>query len=415
MKFLTKINRNYLIFFSLILLGVTIGGYFIVHVIILSGVKRNLIAKENLVEKQIHEKGEIPNLYPDIEVNKTDEGPFQKPSFKEVEIMNELENENEVFLEYSNKIKIDESFYLIKLRQSVFENEDLVIALALTLFVLLLSAFVISFFITKKINKTVWSDFEHNLSEIENFSLSGEKGISLIKSGTEEFDRLNMVLANLTEKLKTDYHSLKEFTENASHEIQTPLSIVLLNLEEILQQDLKEESFQKVATSISAIKRLSALNHSLILLTKIENRQFKADNTVSFKELVARQTEEFSTLFETKGLELKIQIEQDFVIKINEQLAELLINNILSNAVNHNIKGGSIQIRINNEYLKVCNTAENNSLTNETIFERFTRGNQKSYGLGLAIVKKICETSNLEIHYLKNELHCFVINPKFKM
>lgn len=412
MKFLTRINRNYLIFFSLVLLGVTIGGYFIVHVIIISGVKENLKAKEYLIEKQILKTGEIPNLHPVIEVKKTNEGTFQNPTFKEVEIMNELENENEVFLEYSNKIKIDNSYYQIKLRQSVFENEDLVIVLALTLFVLLLSAFVISFFITKKMNKTVWSDFERNLGEIENFSLSGEKGIFLIKSGTEEFDRLNMVLSNLTEKLKTDYHSLKEFTENASHEIQTPLSIALINLEEIIQQDLNEETFHKMVATISALKRLSSLNQSLILLTKIENRQFKAENPVSFKKLVTRQIEEFSTLFETKGLEVKIQIEQDFVTLINEQLAELLINNLFSNAANHNIKGGHIKLDINQNYFKICNTGEDNFLTDESIFNRFTRGNLKSYGLGLAIVKNICETNNLEIHYMKNKLHCFVINHK---
>jgi len=412
MKFLTKINRNYLLLYALILLGVTIAGYFILNILILQSSKDNLISKEDLIKKQILTTGEIPNLHPIIEVQKTDEEIFIAPTFKEVIVWNELENENEIFLEYSNKIKINNSYYLIKVRRSAFESEDLLMALGITLFVLLLSAFTISYLITKKMNKTVWADFEHNLQEIENFKLSGRNEISLVKSGIQEFDRLNVVLVNLTKKLKNDYLSLKEFTENASHEIQTPLSIVLLNLEEVLQHDLKEETFKKVATSISAIKHLSALNQSLVLLTKIENRQFKADNTVSFKELVSRKTEDFSTLFETKGLEIKIQIEQDFVIKLNEQLAELLINNLFSNAANHNIKGGHIKIDINQNYFKICNTGEDNFLTDENIFNRFTRGNSKSYGLGLSIVKNICETNNLEIQYMKNKLHCFVINPK---
>ena len=146
--------------------------------------------------------------------------------------------------------------------------------------ILLLSSFGILFLINKKINTTVWTDFEHNLHEIESFNFSENNNLRLTVTGIEEFDRLNKVINNLTTKLKTDFQSLKEFSENASHEIQTPLSIVLLNLEEMLQQDLSEDIFRKVITSINALKRLSTLNQSLILLTKIENRQFSADQTI---------------------------------------------------------------------------------------------------------------------------------------
>ncbi len=412
MKFLTRINRNYLILFSITLVGVTIIGYFILHLIILRGSKENLLAKEYFIEKQIRNTGEIPNLLPLIEVTKTDESSLVKPIFKEVIVYNELEKENEVFLEYSNKIKVNNTYYLIKLRRFAFETEDLVLALAITLFTLLLLAFLISFLITKKMNRIVWFDFEHNLKLIENFSFQVNKDISLIHSDTEEFERLNRVIANFTDKLKSDYILLKEFTENASHEIQTPLSIVLLNLEEILQQDLKEEIFQKVAISISAIKRLSTLNNSLILLTKLENRQFNTDYSISFKDLISQKIQEFSILFESKKLDITFKIEQDFVHGINEQLAGILINNLFSNAANHNFLNGSIHIFINREYLKICNSGEINSFTDNDIFNRFSRGNSKSFGLGLAIAKKICENSNLNIRYIKNELHCFIIQPQ---
>jgi len=413
MKFLTKINRNYFILLTLILLLSSFGGYFIVQAIIVNETKESLLKKEVLIINQIRETGEIPTIYPIVEVKKIHRKTIEKPLFKKIHIKDELEDELEPFLEYSNKVKINDSYYLIKLRQSTFENKDLIIVLALTLFVLLSSAFGISFFISKKMNKTIWSDFEHNLQEIENFNLKENKNIYLLKSDIEEFNRLNKVIKNLTKKLKTDYLSLKEFTENASHEIQTPLSIVLLNLEEVLQQDLTKEIFKKIVSSINAIKRLSTLNQSLILLTKIENRQFIADKTISFNDLVKRKLQEFASLVETKKLNVEFHIEQDFVLKMNDQLAELLVNNLLSNAINHNIKGGKIQISIKKKTIKICNTGKTNSLTDETIFNRFASGNLKSYGLGLAIVKNICETHDLEIHYLKNEFHCFTINPKF--
>jgi len=412
MKFLTKINRNYFLLLTLILIGVSIPGYFVIQVIILKDAKENILEKEYLIEKHLLKTGDIPNIYPTIEVKIIDRKTIEKPLFKEVLIENENEEELEPFLEYSNQVKIGDQYYSIKLRQSSFERADLAIILALFLFILLLSAFGISFFITKKMNKSIWAEFEHNLREIENFSFSENKKLNLVNSDIEEFDRLDRVVNNLTEKLRSDYLSLKEFTENASHEIQTPLSIVLLNLEEVLQQEMTADTFKKVVSSINAIKRLSTLNQSLILLTKIENRQFKADKILIINDIVRRKVQEFETFFETKKLKIELHLEQDFKLKINEQLAELLIGNLLSNAVNHNIPGGSIRIFIQEKELKICNTGETNSLTDKTIFNRFAKGNSKSYGLGLAIVKNICETYNLEIHYSTNELHCFTITPK---
>lgn len=412
MKFLTKINRNYLILLTLTLLIVTISAFFILNKIILHTTKNNLIEQELLIKKQIAEKSEIPNIYPIIEVKKVLKPFYSKPTFKEIQIKNIKEDEMEQYLEYSNNFQINNVNYSIKLRQSTFEREDLVSLLTKSLSILLLALFIISFFVSRKINKTVWVDFEKNLLEIENFSFTSNKPLQLIHSDIDEFDRLNKVVNNLTEKLERDYLSLKEFSENASHEIQTPLSIVLLNLEEILQQDLNEETFKKVLTSINALKRLSTLNQSLILLTKIENKQFLADKTINFNELVVRKTEEFSSLFETKNIKVELELVNDFVVKMNEQLAEILVNNLFSNAIRHNVNKGEIRISITETEFKICNFGDQNSLTNDNIFKRFTKGNSKSYGLGLAIVKNICETNQLEIHYSKSNLHCFSITRK---
>ena len=412
MKFLTKINRNYFFLLTLILLAVSISGYFIIQAIILNDAKESLLEREFLIKKHILKTGEIPNIYPTVEVKIIDRRVTDKPQFKEVEIENELEKELEPFLEYSSQVKIGDWYYSIKLRQSSFERADLALILALFLFILLLSAFAISYLITGKMNKSIWAQFEHNLGEIEKFSFHEKQKLNLIKTDIEEFDRLDKVVTDLTEKLRSDYFSLKEFTENASHEIQTPLSIVLLNLEEVLQQDLNSETFQKVVSSINAIKRLSSLNQSLILLTKIENRQFKAEQVIILNDIVRRKISEFEPFFETKKLNVELHSEQDFKMIINEQLAELLIGNLLTNAVNHNIQGGRIHISIQENKLEIYNTGEENSLTDNTIFNRFAKSNSKSFGLGLAIVKNICETYNLEIHYHKNDFHCFIITSK---
>ena len=412
MKLLTKINRNYFILLTVILIVISVGGYFILQAIILEETKETLLEKEQLIIKQIAATGEIPNIYPIVEVRKSNGKTSVKPVFKEITFNNTEEDELETYLEYSNVVKIKEAYYAITLRQSEFEKEDLLAILALSLFIMLLSAFGISFFVTRRMNKTIWADFEDNLQKIEKFNFNENRNLNLKKSDINEFDRLDKVVNTLTTQLKTDYLSLKEFTENASHEIQTPLSIVLLNLEEVLQQDLNAATFKKVVASINALKRLSTLNQSLILLTKIENRQFVTDKTLIINDVVKRKLQEFTPLFETKNLKVNLHIEQEFVVKMNEQLAELLINNLLSNAVNHNISGGDIQISIKEKELTICNRGEPNTLTDETIFNRFVKGHSKTNGLGLAIVKNICDTHHMEIHYHKNDNHCFTIYSK---
>jgi two-component system, OmpR family, sensor kinase len=411
MKFLTRINNNFLKLFALILVFVTVAGFLVLHAVIIRNTKENLLTREFHIIQQISATGEIPNLHPVIEVEQATDTLPVVLFFGTSEIWNESEKENETFIELTDKVKIDNKFYIIKLRQSTFENEDLILILALTLFIFLSSAFLIIFIVSRKLNKTVWADFEKNLHSIESFRFNQDVSISLLKSDIDEFERLNNAVITLTEKLKTDYLSLKEFTENASHEIQTPITIALLNLEEALQQNLDQVSLNKIITTINAIKRLSSLNQSLTLLTKIENRQFVSHEEINIRETLTYYLSEFEPLFELKKINVDLKVEDDFTVKINNQLAGILISNLMSNSINHNINNGLVEISLKKNSLSICNTGPENELSEETIFNRFVKGKSKSFGLGLAIVKKICETNNLEIHYSKNDLHCFTISP----
>ncbi|MFB6342287.1 sensor histidine kinase [Saccharicrinis sp. FJH62] len=408
-KFLTKVNRNFFIILTMVLILISLTGYFILRITIIRGAKENLLNKADAIEKLINETGSLPNLEPGIETKQISHIETTQSEFNVIYIYNEQEDEMEPFLEYSTRLEINGKFYAIKLRQATFEFEDLIIILTITLFILLLTAFLISYFISKKVNKTIWVQFEDNLSAIEQYNFSDKYQLTLKKTHIEEFDRLNNVVENLTGKLRSDYDTLKEFTENASHELQTPLATISLNLEEILQQDMDSESFQKIASAMNAIKKLSRLNQSLLLLAKIENQQFTTKSTVDFNVLIKQKTEEFSVLFDTRSIEITLHETGKFMHEINDHLADILFNNLFSNAVNHNYKNGKIVISISDQQLKICNTGEPNTLKNNTIFNRFSKGNSKSYGLGLSIVKKICDTHQLTIKYVKNDMHCFLI------
>jgi signal transduction histidine kinase len=412
MKFLTKINRNYLLLFSAILIVLSFSGYFILKTIVSKSTRESLLSEEALIIKQIRETKGIPELMPLIEVVQVSSQTAIPSGFREVAIFNKEDNETGYFTEYSEIIKVGDLTYLVKIRQENLESEDLALTIAIAIFILLLAAFIISYIITRRLNKTTWNIFEYNLKEIENFDFRDNKIFQLRQSDIEEFDRLNTVVYNLTHKLKQDFTSLKEFTENASHEIQSPLTIAALNLEEILQHDLSEELFRKVITATNAIKRLSTLNKNLLLLTKIENNQFPADQDIDVNELIRSKIIEFELLFKEKNIQINFVSKSEFRLRINIPLAGILINNLLSNAVNHNINNGLINITADQNKIIFCNTGKINDLTDVTVFNRFAKGNSSSYGLGLAIVKNICETNGLLIHYSKNEFHCFTINIK---
>ena len=409
MKFLTKINRQYFWTLSIILILISGIGYFVLKNILTNEIKEDISQKELAIITEIKTQNNTPNIYPIIETKKISKNKIEPQSYKKIFIPDKSEDEDEPYLEYTNSVKINNQYYLIKLRHSLLETDDLILAIALPLLLLLILTFLILFIITKKLNKTVWKDFEINLKKIENYSFKNLNNLELKQTNIEEFKRLNETVTRLTQKLKNDYQTLKDFTENASHEIQTPISIILLNLEELLQQDLPEQTFKMVLTTINAVKRLSTLNKSLLLLAKIENQQYSADIDLNINELIDKKMKEFLPLLKSKNISLDFQANEIFTVKISPKLSDILLNNLISNAIKHNVNNGKIKVETYSNRLIICNTGKQHSLTNDNIFNRFTKENSQSYGLGLSIVKQICNTHNMSIIYEKNELHCFTL------
>jgi signal transduction histidine kinase len=376
--------------------------------------QEDISEQEYAIIQEIKTSGNLPNIYPNIETKRIDNISPGGKTTKKIWLIDKAEEESEPFMEYSNTIKINNDYYQIIIRHSIMEKQNLILAIAIPLIALLIIALTISYFTNLKLNKWVWKDFERNLNEIENFRLGDNKALELKSSNIEEFKRLNDVINKMGKKLNKEYSSLKEFTENASHEIQTPLSIALLNLEEILQSDVSEQSMKQIVSTINSLKRLSSLNQSLILLTKIGNQQFGQDTDVDLGEIVSRKKEELLPMFEAKKLKLNLKASSRFKTNIDPRLADILISNLMSNAVKHNILNGTIDIEIQYDEIKICNSGPENPFSNNDIFNRFTKARTESFGLGLAIVKKICETNNLEIDYSKNHSHCFIIKHTSK-
>ena len=252
MKFLTKINRNYFIILAISLVVVSILGYIVFDYSIWQDAKESLQGKANLLTGYINKTHDTLSLEPILKIQKISKMPSQL-GFKQVN-MAESKDEEELYLEYSTVNQVDGDLYLITVRNPMEETEDLIIALVFFFISIIGIIFLAAYFFTQKMNKTVWSVFENNLQQIEQFNLNADKSLTLNTTHIEEFDRLNWVIQQFSQRIRQDYNNLKEFTENASHEMQTPVAIALLDPEKKLKHELPEEDSKQTNITSPALK-----------------------------------------------------------------------------------------------------------------------------------------------------------------
>lgn len=217
------------------------------------------------------------------------------------------------------------------------------------------------------------------------------------------FDNLNSMTAELNknEVLKND------FISNVSHEIKTPLSVIQ-NYAKMLKNEnlLKEKRDEYLDGLITQTQRLSSLVANILKLNKLENQELIPENEkFDLAELVRSSALGFENLFEKKSLELVCDIDE-MEIESSPSLIELILNNLISNAIKFSNDGGKIEISLKKEnsfaVIKVkdwgCGIS---SETGKHIFDKFYQGDtshtNEGNGLGLALVKKVIDIIGGEI------------------
>ena len=208
---------------------------------------------------------------------------------------------------------------------------------------------------------------------------------------------------------------MKEFTEDTSHEIQTPLAIIKAKAEILLQsKNLGESQLHEINQIFKSVNRLSKLRNGLLLLTRIENNQYDLNTSINLKDSLHDLVSDFKEILEIKGIKVQEDFKATPVLIINQDLSFILLNNLLSNAIKHNFEGGIINIKLNQSEVIVANTGPEHNLDSTNLFNRLAKGNpnSNSSGLGLAIVKKICDLYKFKISYKYiNNLH--LLNIQF--
>lgn len=301
--------------------------------------------------------------------------------------------------------------YLFTIETNIEETEDTVMIIGLVTGFFFIMIVIGLFILNGRLSKTIWEPFRDTLGKLKKFNLNTNDQISFNKTDIVEFEELNESLRKLIDHSVYVFKGQKEFTENASHELQTPLAIIKNKLDILLQsKDLTDEHYAIIEEINIALSRSSRINKNLLLLAKIENSQFDIVE-MDIYELIDHSLGNLEEHMDQKNIVFSSDMDKDVRSKGNISLTEILINNLLINAIRHTDQGGNINVELATGCFTVSNLGTE-ALVPELIFTRFKRfsNDNSGSGLGLAIIKEICRFQNWEISYdFKNNFHHFSV------
>jgi len=328
----------------------------------------------------------------------------QNPYAKEVDINR--------FRGLQKTIKINNTYFLLTIETIVEESEETVWAIAkltFLFFILLVIGFLV---LNRRLSYQLWKPFRHTLSQLKSFQLNKQSKIEFTKSNTVEFEELNTSLTKLIEQNISAYKSQKEFTEYASHELQTPLALIKGKLDLLIQQEsLTNRQYDIVEEINLALTRVSRINKNLLLLAKMENHQFEKNSDINISDIMLACLKLLDEHFSAKKIIVMQQIEDCIIVEGNSALIEILVNNLLLNTIKHAPKNSNITVVLNKKGIIVSNFGQM-ALNKNRLFNRFSSvtENASGSGLGLAIIKQVCEVHHWNITYnYQNNSHIFSV------
>jgi signal transduction histidine kinase len=415
MKLFSKYTRINLVATIIIFLLASGAFYYLISYIVIDQVDDDLKIEQREIETfiKVHNAVPEPVLVRDQKITYTPlQQPYNKIQYTTLPLFDSIENKKKVFRELLFGIYANKTWYQVAVAKSLDDSADLIHSILYITFATILLILLATFIMNRILLKRLWKPFYDTLSAIKNFKVGKKQDGVFQKTEIEEFTLMNKILEKTTTQAQIDYFILKEFTENASHEMQTPLAIIRSKLDLLIQDEyLSEKQSKTVQSAYSAIQKLSRLNQSLLLLTKIENQQFEEITTVNFNKKIEEKVEAFHELWQTENISISVSLKDAF-IEMNNQLADILLNNLLSNATHHNFTNGDIDIELNKTQLRVTNSSLNPPLDKFRLFTRFYKNLESTEhnGLGLSIMKQICEVSGFNIDYsFHTNHHSFTI------
>ncbi|NAW51522.1 sensor histidine kinase [Elizabethkingia argentiflava] len=311
----------------------------------------------------------------------------------------------------STVIYIKNKPYWFTIETNIEESQETIAILAITtifFFIMIVLGFL---HLNKKLSGRVWEPFRDSLEKLKKFNLNHHHQINFIQTDTMEFEELNESLRKLIDHSVSVFNGQKEFTENASHELQTPLAIIKNKLNILLQsKNLTDEHYEIVEEINVALMRSSRINKNLLLLANIKNSQFDIVD-LYIGEQVHKSINHLEEHIAQKNMAFSYNIQNNIRCKGNICLTEVLINNLLINALKYTHSSGEMMVELTHHDLRIKNSGFE-GLNPHLIFKRFSRfsSDKGGSGLGLAIIKEICRFQDWKIIYIfENNFHIFKV------
>ena len=418
MKLISKTLLNFLLISLPLLIIAGFFSYYLIKSELRDGTEEELSKEKVYAEKLIQTFKNPQTVYLTLDSLSSIQ-PFKGISFKssytDTLIFDITENENVGYRKLKSYYSFNGNEYQIILLKTTMQEDELLEGIFSAFTIISLFLMIAFFIVNWLVSKALWKPFYNTLSKLNTYDIKNHEQQQFLKTNTLEFQQLNTALTKMTDKIHIDYLQQKEFTENASHEMQTPLAVIKANLTQLMQSTtLSESDMNNLQTIENTTKKMASLNKALILLSKIENNQFKENELISVNKIINKVINNFADLIEVKNIKLNLNLKDDLQLTINPTLAEILLSNLVQNAIRHNVNGGIINIDLIQNKLIISNSGEALTINSNELFTRFKKNDasKDSLGLGLAIVKSICNIYQINIDYsYSNQLHTFTLNP----
>ncbi|MBK9760488.1 MAG: HAMP domain-containing histidine kinase [Flavobacteriales bacterium] len=402
MKLLQRTSRyQFVLAIPLVIVGTAIG-YGLVNMVVTSQVDEQMEHQTSRVVQQLRAGERTFNTSaPDelIAVVPGSNGPLVVKDTTLIDV-----EENEVVpwrIMRSAVVLPDGTAYVITLGRSLVETEDLVLGIALSMTLLLALVALGNLLLNRWLSRKLWQPFHNTLDELQGFDADGPRIPRLPDTDVDEFTTLNRALKAMMTKLRADFTAQKRFTEQAAHELQTPLAVMQGKLDQLIQSpNMGEAEAGIIDGMFQARERMGRTVANMLLLARIGNQQFPPEH-VDWLAIFNDQHHSLEDLIAQRGIRYSIRQDQPCGLRLHPLLAEVLVANLLRNAVQHNIPAGTATVVIGADGFMITNTGPGLSVAPAALFERFAKGDpaSPSTGLGLSMVKEIADQNGLQLAY----------------
>lgn len=231
-----------------------------------------------------------------------------------------------------------------------------------------------------------------------------------VRTSTEDFIQLDRTLREMMKKIDDLFRKEKEITVNISHELMTPVSVLRSKLENmLLSENLDPVIETGIEESLRTLHRLKTLVNSLLMIARIESRQYLKEDIVEISALIKEVTDEISPVADDSGVEIIINCNRNYILShSNRSLLFSMFYNVVNNSVKHTPAGGRIEISGTEGEgrfeVSVCDTGR--GMTPEQLDRLFSRFSTRlepggdSTGIGLAITKSIADFHDIPVRVL---------------